>query len=749
MAHSPSKKSPGSAASAKRAALPHPFVSVVTVNYNGRAFLCDCIDSLYAQQYPKNRLEIVVVDNASTDDSIEQLKARHPGVTVILRQENHYCNAVNQGIVQSTGNLVAVVNNDTKMDENWLAPLVEVMQSHPDAGAVGSKILFEDGRIQSVGHIRYPGHYWVDRGFGEQDRGQYDGLFETESLCGASMLLRKEALDNTGLFDEDFEMYLEDVDMGLRMTQKGWRLYTISDSVLVHKNHGTIGSEEKAMERMEKNRLLLLAKHWPDELCAHLSGHGYFVDKHTVNPLLFRKALFKAYQKLAKEHPPDTAARVMEQITWKLEELFIPERDALIKRLADQENALLRLEKLEFAAKENEIRKEREAHLRMEIAKHKKLLRSREEQIARLENSRGMRYIVRPLESVFVPVERTIKGLVMQVLPAGRELAANQPLSTQAPEHPVNITIKCTDQCHLKCAMCDIWKAPRVAELSTGQWKQIVSEFCDWLGPFTLNIAGGEPLLREDVEDLAALCSQNSVDVTLITNGALITPKRAKNLIEAGIRRFNISVDSLDASVHDKLRGVDGTHAKVMAGIDHLRSAALEKGVPIHICLAAVVMNPTLDGLLRLTDFVDRGGADSIIFQALEQNFHAMPDSSWRNESPLWVKDLSLLNRVMDELAAKKSEGYAIVNPLRQLEAIREYFSDPKVWTARTVCQSGNKNFIVTINGDALLCWNFPPVGNLIQERPENLWNNDKAIALRRQIAQCQCTCKILNCHFA
>ncbi|MDI6796443.1 MAG: glycosyltransferase, partial [Desulfatibacillaceae bacterium] len=488
MADSPPKKRSGPAPSKGRAASRQPLVSVVTVNHNGRAFLCDCIDSLYAQQYPKNCLEIVVADNASTDDSIEQLKARHPGVTVILRQENHYCKAVNQGICQSAGQLVAVVNNDTKMDENWLAPLVEVMQSHPDAGAVGSKILFEDGRIQSVGHIRYPGHYWVDRGFGEQDRGQYDGLFATESLCGASMLLRKKALENTGLFDEDFEMYLEDVDMGLRMIQKGWKLYTASNSVLVHKNHGTIGSEEKAMERMEKNRLLLLAKHWPDELCAHLSGHGYFVDKHTVNPELFREALFKAYQKLAKEHPPDTTARVMEQITWRLEEIFIPERDALIKRLADQEKALLRLEKLESAARENEIRKEREANLRMEIAKHKKLLRSREEQVARLENSRGMRYLVRPLESVFVPVERKIKGLAGYIFPAAKKQAHGLPLANQAPEHPASITIKCTDQCHLKCTMCDIWKAPRVAELSTEQWKQIVSEFCDWLGPFNLNI---------------------------------------------------------------------------------------------------------------------------------------------------------------------------------------------------------------------------------------------------------------------
>ncbi|MDI6796444.1 MAG: radical SAM protein [Desulfatibacillaceae bacterium] len=255
--------------------------------------------------------------------------------------------------------------------------------------------------------------------------------------------------------------------------------------------------------------------------------------------------------------------------------------------------------------------------------------------------------------------------------------------------------------------------------------------------------------MREDVEDLAALCSENSVGVTLITNGALITPKRAKSLVESGIRRFNISLDSLDAAVHDRLRGIEGTHKKVMAGIDHLRSAALEKGVPVHICLAAVVMNPTLDGLLRLTDFVDRGGADSIIFQALEQNFHAVPDSSWRNESPLWIKDLPLLNKVMDELTAKKSEGYPIENSLRQLEAIREYFSDPNAWTARTTCQSGDKNFIVTVNGDALLCWNLAPVGNLVQERPENLWNNDRAFVLRRQIAQCQCTCKILNCHFA
>src|SRR4030042_480542 len=104
-----------------------PLVSVITVNYNGRRFLAGCFKSLLNLKYPKDKLEIFMVDNNSRDDSVQFVHKNFPEIKVIHNDINNYCRGNNLGISRSKGKFVALLNNDTKVDKNWLGELVKVI----------------------------------------------------------------------------------------------------------------------------------------------------------------------------------------------------------------------------------------------------------------------------------------------------------------------------------------------------------------------------------------------------------------------------------------------------------------------------------------------------------------------------------------------------------------------------------------------------------------------------------------------
>ncbi len=182
-----------------------PLVSIITVNYNGKHFLKDCFESLYNLNYPKDKLEIFMVDNGSKDNSIDYVKENFPNLNIIINNENNYTKANNLGIRASKGEYIAFINNDVRVDKNWLIELIKVVEIDTNIAGAGSKILFLDGKINSSGHLELPNYYWADRGFKEEDIGQYNETTEVKSITGAACLYKSEYLKKIGLFDEDLE----------------------------------------------------------------------------------------------------------------------------------------------------------------------------------------------------------------------------------------------------------------------------------------------------------------------------------------------------------------------------------------------------------------------------------------------------------------------------------------------------------------------------------------------------------------
>jgi GT2 family glycosyltransferase len=247
-----------------------PTVSVVIPHWNRRDLLRSCLLSLAAQTLPDH--EIILVDNGSTDGSLEMLAAEFPRVTVIRNRENRgFCAAVNQGIQASRGAYVALLNNDTEADPHWLEALVHGAQSanscrKEQVGMCATKILSYEHRevIDKVGHLIYPDGQNRGRGCGETDHGQFDCVEEALLPDGCAALYDRRVFETAGLFDEDFFAYGDDAEMGLRARLAGWGCLYIPGAVVYHHHASTLGRfSAQRLVLVERNRMWLAAKLFP------------------------------------------------------------------------------------------------------------------------------------------------------------------------------------------------------------------------------------------------------------------------------------------------------------------------------------------------------------------------------------------------------------------------------------------------------------------------------------------------------
>lgn len=294
-------------------------VTVITVTFNSKPFLREYFDSVLAADRSGLDLEIIVVDNGSSDDSVEWTREHYPAIRVLENDRNNYARALNLGIHEASGDFVVISNNDATVQPGWLTSLVRAAKSDVAIGAVQSKILFSDGlKINSVGVTEIEQFYYKDVGFGEPDNGQYDRPRQVDYVTGGSMLLKRQCLDDVGLWDEDFIMFMEDVDYSLRCRAKGWQLWCAPSSVMLHRYHGST-SQELCEYLCTRNRFLFVAKHHPTRL-AHSISSSHFYKKGQMD-LLYR-TLLHATQKLCGCQPTAVALTVLESLKESLVDTF-------------------------------------------------------------------------------------------------------------------------------------------------------------------------------------------------------------------------------------------------------------------------------------------------------------------------------------------------------------------------------------------------------------------------------------------
>jgi GT2 family glycosyltransferase len=211
--------------------------------------------------------EITVIDNSSTDGSVEMLRDEFPQVTVIENTSNTgFCAANNQGFALARGQFIALLNNDAEASPTWLAELLKAFQSRDDIGMAASKIVAWDDprRIDKVGHLIYPDGQNGGRGAGQIDRGQFEEIEEVLWPDGCAAMYRKSMLDKIGGFDEDLFAYADDAELGLRARIAGWKCLYMPKALVRHHRGSTLGrGNPNRIRLIERNRILLAAKLFP------------------------------------------------------------------------------------------------------------------------------------------------------------------------------------------------------------------------------------------------------------------------------------------------------------------------------------------------------------------------------------------------------------------------------------------------------------------------------------------------------
>jgi len=224
-------------------------LSIVIVVFNTKDFLKSCIESI--KNTAKNfTYEIIVVDNASKDGSSEMVKNFFKEVILISNKENFgFSKANNIGIKKTTGRYILFLNADTLVYENTLKEMIDFMDTHKNAGAATCKLVLPNGKIDDASHRGFPtpwnsfSHFsrlskffGKTKIFGGYNLGFMDlsETHEIDALAGAFMLVRREAGQEAGWWDEDYFFYGEDLDFCYQLKQKGWKIYYVPQVSILH-----------------------------------------------------------------------------------------------------------------------------------------------------------------------------------------------------------------------------------------------------------------------------------------------------------------------------------------------------------------------------------------------------------------------------------------------------------------------------------------------------------------------------------
>ena len=277
-------------------------VAILILNWNGRSLLETCLPPLLSQTYVNYK--VVVVDNASDDDSVRWLRQHTPQVQLIQNDENlGFSRGINAGLPYVSADVIVLLNNDVLVRPNWLEELIRPFRQDPAIGIVGCKLLFPDGTIQHLGaELTYPlanSHHFH---YKEPDSNQVTTLQDVPYVTGAALAVRQEVLTKIGLLDESFHpFYYEEVDFCTRARSAGYRVVVTPDAVAIHDESATMDAiSGLKLPTLHRNRLRYVLKHYTPEQflhdfvpaeAAYLAQHPIFEELDILRLVYFEAAV--------------------------------------------------------------------------------------------------------------------------------------------------------------------------------------------------------------------------------------------------------------------------------------------------------------------------------------------------------------------------------------------------------------------------------------------------------------------------
>jgi GT2 family glycosyltransferase len=230
----------------------NPLVYIIILNWNGFKDTIECINSLKKINY--NNYKILLIDNASSNESVKILKSKFPKIKLIVNKNNlGFSGGCNVGIkyaLEDNADYVLLLNNDTYVDKNFLSELIKVSTLNKNIGVISPFIYYADNpkEIWSSGSFLNRNNTWPFRDDNQhkQDIGQYKKLRYVEFITGCSMLIKRKVFDTIGFYNDEYFLYFEDMDFCIRARKKGFKLCTVPQSKVWHK----IGQSSKNKEKL-------------------------------------------------------------------------------------------------------------------------------------------------------------------------------------------------------------------------------------------------------------------------------------------------------------------------------------------------------------------------------------------------------------------------------------------------------------------------------------------------------------------
>ncbi len=329
------------------------------------------------------------------------------------------------------------------------------------------------------------------------------------------------------------------------------------------------------------------------------------------------------------------------------------------------------------------------------------------------------------------------------------------------------VMVNVSDTCFFRCQMCSIWKNKlESSRLAKEVYKRFFRDLTKIRGPNTeICFTGGEPLANKDIYLLARAASNSGFATIINTNGWLLNDENIKKLFEARLGSITFSLDGSCPEVHDRIRGMPGSFRRIMVNAKKIKKYFMDKGEKITACFTCVISALNIQDIIGVVNLVQKtpyidmiwlqavtsplGQTDIVDDKVLDKD-GLIGDKYWYQHDAykhLWPADEKQIAELYSELIYLKRSGYKIANNLNHLKMQYYYFKHPSKRMKNTLCMMF-KDLYIDTNGGVFHC----PVkkeclGNIREDRIDQLWHSYNGLRLRRNIIKCQKACHVLlNC---
>jgi MoaA/NifB/PqqE/SkfB family radical SAM enzyme len=319
--------------------------------------------------------------------------------------------------------------------------------------------------------------------------------------------------------------------------------------------------------------------------------------------------------------------------------------------------------------------------------------------------------------------------------------------------YPAHVFLDLHLECNLRCVQCDIYKLRNPTdELSLEERHDVIRQVANWHPAIRVVLTGGELFLRRRVlYDVAAMCATHGVNTTMNTNGTLVSDADVERLPTSGISCVVVSLDSDEAAVHDRIRGVPKTFERAVSTVRRLVAARDRAGQDFTVLTSTILGRHNLDRIESMLDFFEGLGVDTTLFQPLQPIFARAMTPSWWRTDPLFPNDSMQVGRAVDALQAARRRGRRVFQTESQFEDIRHYFGHPHAMPPGQ-CAAMDRHLMIDILGNVRLCFNMEriglgPIGSVRETSLRALWEAEAVEATRGKMRGCAEGCGSMLCH--